>query len=71
MKQARVESIMVITVACPTCGCACENASGSQMIEQGEQVTCPLCRQELTVPQSAFRVRTRRLIPRNEAAYAD
>jgi hypothetical protein len=60
MKTARLESILAITVICPDCGAACENDSGSQMIEKDEHIVCSECRQDLKVPQSAFYVRVRR-----------
>ena len=60
MKQAIIEGIVAITVLCPDCESPGENDSGSQLIENGDRVTCPRCNQELAIPASAFRVRTPR-----------
>lgn len=57
MKQAIVDTIVAVTTVCPDCKVPCENASGSQMIACGENVTCPTCHQDLAVSQSVFRVR--------------
>lgn len=60
MKTAIAESVMVITAICPDCGAACQNDSGSQLIEKHEHIICSECGQDLKVPQSPFRIRARR-----------
>ena len=60
MKYAKVESVIAITAICPDCGVACQNALGSQFIEKDERVICSSCGQNLRVPQSPFRVETKR-----------
>lgn len=60
MKYAKVESVIAITAICPDCGAACQNDSGSQLIEKHEHIICSECGQDLKVPQSPFRVETRR-----------
>jgi predicted RNA-binding Zn-ribbon protein involved in translation (DUF1610 family) len=60
-KRAIIEGIVAITVRCPDCGEAGENELGSQLIEAGQRVTCPLCCQELIVSQTAFKPRGKKM----------
>jgi hypothetical protein len=60
-KQALVFRIEAIAVACSDCGGTCENAQGSTMIEDGDNiVSCLSCGGRYAVPASAFKVKTSR-----------